>query len=83
VQHISAVEVMEYQRAYLRWSNVRRMAVVARAARLPAPDAVARDSGLTKQETPATSHHEGLTAHHLRNQESEGRCAHCGRTSRQ
>jgi hypothetical protein len=83
MQHISAVEVIAYQRAYLRASNARRIAVVARAARLPAPDSPTRHAGPTKQETPATTNHEGLTAHHLLQQESEGRCAHCDRPFRQ
>jgi hypothetical protein len=86
MQHISAIsaaEVIAYQRAYLRASNARRMAVVASAARLPAPGLLARDPGPTKQETPATMNHEGLTAHHLLQQGSEGRCAHCDRPFRQ
>ncbi len=83
MQTISAAEVIADQRAYLRASNLRRIAVVARAARLQLLDPMSRQSGQIKQETPATIHHEGLTAHHLLTQESEGRCAHCGRTSRQ
>jgi hypothetical protein len=86
MQHISAIsaaEVIAYQRAYLRASNARRIAVVARAARLPAPGLLARDPGLTKQETPAMDSHEGLTAHYLPIQGSEGRCAHCDRPFRQ
>jgi hypothetical protein len=86
MQHISAIsaaEVIAYQRAYLRASNVRRIAEVARAARLRAPELLTRESGPTKQETPASMNHEGLTAHHLRTQGSEGRCAQCDRPFRQ
>jgi hypothetical protein len=86
MQHISAIsaaEVIAYQRAYLRASNARRMAEVASAARLPAPDRPTRQPGQTKQETPASINHEGLTAHYLLQQESEGRCAHCDRPFRQ
>ncbi len=85
MERISAEDVILAQRAYLCASNAARIAVVARAAaRLQPPALPTRKSGsTTKQETPATINHEGLTAHYLPIQESEGRCVDCGRPVRQ